>query len=237
MRARGIAALLEQEPARAAESLRQVWEHVCREGVDDPGAFPVAPELVEALAELGELNEARAVTGRLARLSEEQQHPWGLATARRCDAVLRLAAGSYESGAVALSAAAADYARRGLGFDHARSLMSLGRAQRRMKKWGAARESLGGAVAAFEALGSSGWAGRTRSELGRIGARRPRPSGELTATEREIVELAASGRANKEIAQALSLAVHTVEVHLSRAYAKLGVRSRSQLAGRFSRAG
>ena len=51
----------------------------------------------------------------------------------------------------------------------------------------------------------------------------------MTATEREVVELAARGRANKEIAQALSLAVHTVEVHLSRAYAKLGVRSRSQL--------
>ena len=38
--------------------------------------------------------------------------------------------------------------------------------------------------------------------------------------------------ANKEIAQALDLAVHTVEVHLSRAYARLGVRSRTQLAAR-----
>jgi DNA-binding CsgD family transcriptional regulator len=73
-----------------------------------------------------------------------------------------------------------------------------------------------------------------RSELGRVGARRPRPKGELTASEREVVRLAASGRANKEIAQALSLAVHTVEVHLSRAYAKLGVHSRSQLADRLS---
>jgi DNA-binding CsgD family transcriptional regulator len=58
--------------------------------------------------------------------------------------------------------------------------------------------------------------------------------GELTATEREIVELAAKGRSNKEIGQALSLAVHTVEVHLSRAYAKVGVRSRAQLAQRLS---
>jgi DNA-binding CsgD family transcriptional regulator len=38
--------------------------------------------------------------------------------------------------------------------------------------------------------------------------------------------------ANKEIAAGLKLAVHTVEVHLSRAYAKLGVRSRAQLAAR-----
>ena len=39
---------------------------------------------------------------------------------------------------------------------------------------------------------------------------------------------------NKEIARRLSIAVHTVEVHLSRAYIKLGVRSRSQLAARLT---
>ena len=45
-RALGIAALLAHEPATAAEHLRAVWEHTLREGVDEPGAFPVAPELV-----------------------------------------------------------------------------------------------------------------------------------------------------------------------------------------------
>jgi DNA-binding CsgD family transcriptional regulator len=235
MRARGVVALLEQDPARAAASLRPVWEHTCREGVDDPGAFPVAPELVEALADLGEREEAMAVIVRLRALSEQQQHPWGLVTAHRCEAVVRLAGGAYdEPAALALAGAAADYARLGLRFDRARSLLSVGRAQRRLKKWGPARESLRSAIAAFEELGSCGWAQRARSELERIGARRARPSGELTPTEREVVKLAASGRANKEIAQALSLAVHTVEVHLSRAYGKLGVRSRSQLAGRLT---
>jgi DNA-binding NarL/FixJ family response regulator len=234
-RARGIAALLEQDPRRAADTLRPVWEHTSREGVDDPGVFPVAPELVEALVDLGELGEALEVTARLQRLSDEQHHPWGLATARRCRAVVQLGAASYdEQAAAALTAAAEDYARLGLRFDHARSLLALGRAQRRMKRWGAARESLQGAVAAFEEQGSPGWARRARSELDRVGARRPRRTGELTATEREIVELAAKGRSNKEIAQALSLAVHTVEVHLSRAYSKLGVHSRSQLAERLS---
>jgi DNA-binding CsgD family transcriptional regulator len=139
-----------------------------------------------------------------------------------------------EQAAVSLLAAAEDYAQLGLRFDHARSLLSLGRAQRRMKKWGPARESLQGAAAAFADLDSPGWTQRARSELDRVGARRPRASGELTATEGEIVELAAKGRSNKEIGQALSLAVHTVEVHLSRAYAKLGVRSRAQLAQRLS---
>ena len=40
LRARGIAALLAHEPARAAESLRAVWEHTQREGVDEPGRVP-----------------------------------------------------------------------------------------------------------------------------------------------------------------------------------------------------
>jgi DNA-binding CsgD family transcriptional regulator len=59
----------------------------------------------------------------------------------------------------------------------------------------------------------------------------------LTASETRIVELAAAGLSNKEIAQTLYVTVHTVEVHLSHAYAKLGVRSRGQLAGRLSPAG
>src|SRR5205807_3497825 len=72
LRARGIVALLAGEPARAAESLGAAWDHTTREGVDEPGVFPVAPELVEALVELGELEQARAVTARLRMLSEQQ---------------------------------------------------------------------------------------------------------------------------------------------------------------------
>ena len=49
-----------------------------------------------------------------------------------------------------------------------------------------------------------------------------------------MVELAASGSSNKEIAQALFVSVHTVETHLTHACAKLGVRSRGQLAGRIA---
>jgi DNA-binding CsgD family transcriptional regulator len=48
------------------------------------------------------------------------------------------------------------------------------------------------------------------------------------------VELAASGRANKEIARTLFVTVHTVEAHLKHAYAKLGIHSRAQLAHRLA---
>jgi hypothetical protein len=77
--------------------------------------FPVAPELVEALAELGERDEAMAVIARLWALSEQQQHPWGLAIACRCEAVVRLSAGAYgERAALALAGAAEDYGRLAL---------------------------------------------------------------------------------------------------------------------------
>jgi DNA-binding NarL/FixJ family response regulator len=234
-RASGLAALLAHDPERAADDLRTVWEHTQREAVDEPGVFPVAHELVEALVELRRLEEARAVTRRLRELAEQQDHPWGRVTARRSRALIRLAEPSYdEEAAAALADAAAAYEALGLRFDAARSLLSLGRAQRRNRKWGAARASLEQASAAFDELGSPGWADAARAELARVGGRRAPRTGELTAAERRVVELAADGLSNKEIASSLVVAVPTVETHLSRAYAKLGVRSRAQLARRLS---
>jgi DNA-binding CsgD family transcriptional regulator len=234
LRARGAAASLAKEPERAAECLRAVWEHTRHEGIDEPGVFPVAPDLVKSLVELGELEEAKAVTVRLRELAEGQEHPWGLATAKRCDAVVRLAAGYDEAAAAMLEQAGAEYGELGLRFDRALAMLDLGRAQRRAKKWGAARASLEQAVAELDELGSPGWAEQARSELARVGARRPQPTGELTPAERRVVELAVDGLANKEIARTLFVSVRTIEVHLKHAYAKLGIRSRTQLARRLS---
>lgn len=232
----GTMKLLAHEPARAVEILRDVWDHTQREGIDDPGVLPVAPELVDALLAIGDLDSARAVVERLRKLSEEQEHPWGLATAKRCGALLRMAADGYdEEAATDLTDAAAAYGSLGLRFDEARTLLGLGRAQRRYKQWRGARESLERAVAAFDELGSPGWADEARAQLARVGGRRPRQDDDgLTPSEQRVAELAADGRSNKEIARTLYVTVHTVEVHLSRAYAKLGVRSRTQLAGRFA---
>jgi DNA-binding NarL/FixJ family response regulator len=232
MRAQGIACLLAGRPDEAAEPLRGVWEHTQREGVQDPGVFPAGPDLVEALAELGEHDDARAVTALLGELAESQQHPWGRASARRCAAITTLARGSNEQAVAALEQAAGEYASLGLAFDHARALFALGRAQRRLKEPGAARHTLDRAAAAFNALGSPGWADAARSERGRVGRGRPTRSGDLTPAERRVAELAAEGLANKEIAQELSVTVGTVEFHLSNVYAKLGVRSRTDLAAR-----
>ncbi len=228
-RALGMAALFERDSRRAVESLRAVWEHTLREHIDDPGAFPVAPDLVEAMVQSGDTDAAKAVTEELLRVAEAQQHPWGLASARRCAAVVKLADGYVEEAAEVLAEVAADYGQLGLNFDRARTLLFLGSLQRRSRKRAAARLSLEEARTQFEQLGCSGWASRARSELGRVSGRRPATDGGLTPSERQVADLAVSGLTNKEIAGRLFVAVNTVEVHLSHAYAKLGVRSRAQL--------
>jgi DNA-binding CsgD family transcriptional regulator len=77
-------------------------------------------------------------------------------------------------------------------------------------------------------------AARAREELRTLGARPRRLafSGveSLTASERRVAEMAARGMTNREIAQALFVTLKTVEMHLSRAYRKLGIRRRDQLA-------
>ena len=126
MRARGIVALLAHDHARAAETLGAVWEHTEREGVGDPGAFPTAPDLVEALLALGRDDDARSVAERITALAAEHEHPWGLATAQRVSGDL--------------AAAAAAYRELGLRFDEARTLLALGRGERRQKQVGRGQE-------------------------------------------------------------------------------------------------
>jgi len=208
-----------------------------REGVQDPGAFPVAGDLAEALAEAGRAEEADHVTGRLRGLAAAQRHPWGLATADRSAAVVALAGGYDEAAAAQLAGAADAYRALGLGWDAARALLVLGRAQRRAAKRAAARDSLQQARSLFEQLGCPGWAGAAAAELDRISGRRAAPAGGLTPSERRVAELVASGLSNQQAAGQLYLSVTTVKAHLRAVYAKLGVTSRAQLTRRLGASG
>lgn len=230
-RAIGIAAIRAGEPARARDELLAVWSHTEAEGIEDPGAFPVAPDLVEAALAIGDSQLAATVTARLADLAHRQEHPWGLASLQRCRGLIALAAGSGDDGARAdLLAAAERYDELGCRFDAARTLLALGRHARRERQWAVARDALDRAAVTFDELGCEGWAAQARDLLGRVGGRRPTPVDTLTPSERRVSELASRGMSNKEIAAALFVSVHTVEVHLAHAYPKLRVRSRAQLA-------
>lgn len=227
LRAGGVAELLAGDAAAAADKLRVVWNHTRTQGVEDPGAFPVAPDLVEALCTLEALDEAAEVTATLIASAERQDHAWGRATATRCHGLLALARREDANAAAALEHAVADYEALGMPFDQARALTALGTAYRRMRRRADARGVLEQAAEILERLGSPGWAQRTRQELGRIGGRRR--TGRLTPAEQRVAELVSQGKANKQIAAELVVTVGTVEGHLTQIYATLGVRSRGEL--------
>jgi DNA-binding CsgD family transcriptional regulator len=235
MRALGVAALLDHRPEEAVRHLRAVWTHTRDQGVLDPGAFPAAPDLVEALVDTGspdDLAEARAVVDALREAADLQDHAWARLSAGRGAATVSLAGAWSEHEAQALASVATAYDERGLAAEAARTWLALGRAQRRARKWGGARDSLERAVRLFEEQGAPGWASAARADLERVGARRPSSPGRLTTTERRVADLAVQGLANKEIARALVVTVSTVEFHLRNAYTKLGIRSRMELAPR-----
>jgi DNA-binding NarL/FixJ family response regulator len=112
----------------------------------------------------------------------------------------------------------------------ARASLARGIVSRRARQKRGAREAIQAALDGFEQLGAATWVETARSELGRIGGRR-REEG-LTAAERRVAALVAEGRTNREVAAALFVTERTVASHLSHVYAKLGVRSRTELARR-----
>jgi len=106
--------------------------------------------------------------------------------------------------------------------------LALGVVLRRAKQKRAAREILQQALTVFDQLGARMWSAKTGGELARIGGRAP-AEGSLTVTERRVAYLVANGGSNRQVADELFLSVKTVAAHLTRVYAKLGVRSRAEL--------
>lgn len=94
----------------------------------------------------------------------------------------------------------------------------------------------GNALALVEAPAELSAAQRAASELNATGAATDvvEPGESLTSRERDVCELVAAGRTNREVAATLFLSPRTVEHHLRSAYRKLGVRSRTELAVRFA---
>jgi DNA-binding CsgD family transcriptional regulator len=117
--------------------------------------------------------------------------------------------------------------------EHARALVELGVALRAGRQPVAAREPLRAGLDLAQRCGAQRLAERASGELRATGARPRREAlsgrAALTASELRTARMAAAGLSNPAIAQALFVTVKTVEGHLSGAYRKLDVRSRSEL--------
>ena len=122
--------------------------------------------------------------------------------------------------------------------EHASARADLGAALRRANRRSEASDQLRRALELATLCGAARLAARAETELRATGARPRRIAlrgiESLTPGERRVAELAAHGPTNREIAQALFVTPRTVEVHLTNAYRKLGIGSRSELAAALS---
>ena len=223
------------DAAAALPFLRRSYE-LRNDFLLEPGTRLELGDLLETLIAVGELEEADEVLATWQERAAALDRAWTLAILARCRGLLLAARGDVEGAFASFELALAEHARGTDPFHHARTLLALGRTQRRAKSRAAARATLEEALARFEGLDAPLWAEQTRAELSRIGGRAP-SRGELTEGELRVAALVAEGRTNKEVAAALFLAERTVASHLTRVYAKLGVRSRSELTLRLGRAG
>jgi DNA-binding CsgD family transcriptional regulator len=232
----GLLELSLGDPAAARSRLADTARLVAKIGVGEPGIVPFVPDLVEALVGVGELEAAAMATAELEEQGRRLARRLAIAGALRCRGIIAAARGDLVDAIDVLEAAREETTPAGQPFELARTLLVLGRVQRRLRQRGAARETLTEAVAIFDRLGARLWSEEARSELARIGGRAA-SSSELTPSERRIAELVAEGRTNKEVAATLVVADRTVESALTQIYRKLGVRSRTQLARKLTAAG
>lgn len=196
------------------------------------GVQPWRADLVEALVAVGDLDRAEGEADALAdRLVGGGAHARG--GALRARAVLAVARGD-RAGADALfeEGLAEDPVATG-AFVRARLELAAGASWRRRGARRRAADVLRAAAERFDDLGAAPYSLRVRRELASSGlaprARDAAPSS-LTPAELSVARLVAQGATNREVAAELFISVKTVETHLGRVYAKLGIRSRSGLA-------
>ncbi|GHB46710.1 helix-turn-helix transcriptional regulator [Streptomyces viridiviolaceus] len=188
------------------------------------------PCFVEAAVLAGRHDEARALMTDFAGWAAFGADPHAAAQLARCHALL------------APPDRADDLYRRALDrhdeadgdFERARTALLYGKWLRRRRRPREARDRLGTALAGFERCGAGVWAEQTRGELRALGAASPGAGAgaltRLTPQQLRIARHVAEGATNREVALALAVSTRTVDYHLRKVFATLGVRSRVELA-------
>jgi len=227
--ARGVTWLGAGRPAVALEHLTRVFDR------NDPAFHEAArfmsiTYLADAASQGGEHHVAVPILAELEALAQCTPSPTlhaGLVYARPVLA--------QDDAAERLYHAALESDLRYHPFDHARLQLAYGAWLRRQRRVSESRGPLRAARQVFDALACVPWAERARQELRASGEqsrkRVPAARDQLSTQELQIAQMAATGMTNREIGQQLYLSPRTVGSHLYRLFPKLGVTSRSQLAG------
>jgi DNA-binding NarL/FixJ family response regulator len=248
LHALGLAELRAGETRAGVAALRRLRELEAGSGGADPMIVRWHGDLAGGLALLGEHSAAAVLLAEARAAAERLGNTPGVAGyLDRATAVVLSESGQADS-AVTLSAAAArHFERLRQPIEQAHALLVQGSAERRRRRYAAARVAIGAALAIFLAADAKPWAEQTSLALARTSAAGTLPgpslSGlglpgqgfpDLTEMEVKIAALVREGASNREIAGRLYLSVKTVEATLTRVYRKLGVRSRTQLSSRLN---
>jgi len=197
------------------------------------------PQYASALVRVGRLDAAEGFLDRMQHRADRRGHGGRQAALARVRGELEAARGrtaqAREQFPRALSV--------GSDFDALEAAVArdmFGRFLRRRGERRSAVEQLGLAAQRYAALGAEPFLTRCRGELAAAGVTDSpdpvTPWAQLTPQELAVARLASAGRRNQEIADQLVLSVKTVTYHLSHVYAKLGVRSRTELSARWGAA-
>jgi len=206
-------------------------------GGENPAVLAWRSAAALSLAELGRHDDARTLAGDELRRAQSFGAPRAIGIALRAQALVGPRAERSKRLAEALAVLEPSMAR----LEHARVLVDIGATFRAAGQRSAAREPLLEGLTLAARCGARTLERRARAELAAIGVR-PRTTDRtgtdsLTPSERRVVELAATGGTNREIAQTLFVTEKTVETHLGRSFRKLDISSRRQLPDVLSRAG
>jgi DNA-binding CsgD family transcriptional regulator len=204
--------------------------HACDYDDDLGSLIWTMPELIEAAVRSGRTKEAAWAGERLAEMTGACETDWARGIAARSRALLS----EGEAAERLYRESIVRFGRTRLRVDLARAHLLYGEWLRRERRRGDAREQLRTAHGMLEAIGMAGFAERARRELrstGESARKRSSATGyaELTAQELLVARLARDGLSNPEIGTRLFISAHTVQYHLRKVFAKLGITSRSQL--------
>ena len=195
------------------------------------------PELVEAAARGGDAALARDALERLVETTQPAGTDFALGIEARSRALLSdsaVADDLYRQAIDRLS-------RTRLRPELARAHLLFGEWLRREGRRVDAREQLRAALDQFTSIGMEAFAGRARRELvamgGKVRKRNVEMRDQLTPQEEQIARLACEGRTSPEIGAQLFLSARTVEWHLGKVFAKLGIGSRRELDAALARLG
>jgi DNA-binding CsgD family transcriptional regulator len=197
----------------------------------NPEALYAYPYHVEAAVRVGRPDLAAGPLVRFTAWGGAIGQRWATAVAARCSA---LTAGDADAGPLWQQAVAA-HEGDGRPFEQARTRLLYGEWLRRNQHRADAREHLLAAAGAFARMGARPWQDRAEAELRAAGAAPSAlsaadPLARLTPQELQVVRLAAAGASNKQIGAQLFLSPRTVGYHLYKAFPKLAVTSREELA-------